>query len=110
MHAEIRLRGKKKFYYLAHSFRDRGKVKKVRRYLGANLSEKKIQELRPGAEQSILKQIEIYRKIGDPQGCIRYSGAGGKEGHVIKPPYSQHTGMRRQSAARPLSSTTNASI
>lgn len=66
MHAEIRLRGKKKFYYLAHSFRDRGKVKKVRRYLGANLSEKKIQELRPGAEQSILKQIEIYRKIGDP--------------------------------------------
>ena len=66
MHIEIRHKGKKKLYYLAHSFRDRGKVKKVRRYLGANLTKKRLRELMAGAEEAILQQIEIYSKIRDP--------------------------------------------
>ena len=66
MHIEIRKRGKKKLYYLAHSFRDNGKVRKIRRYLGADLTENKIKELRKTAERAILEQIENYRKIRDP--------------------------------------------
>lgn len=66
MHIEIRKRGKKKLYYLAHSFRDNNSVRKVRRYLGADLSSEKIKELRKSAEKAILKQIENYKKIRDP--------------------------------------------
>ena len=66
MHIEIRKRGKNKLYYLAHSFRDNGKVRKIRRYLGKNLTEKEIEKLKERAEKSILEQIESYKKIRDP--------------------------------------------
>jgi Fic family protein len=66
MHVEIRRSGGRKLYYLAHSFRDGDRVRKVRRYLGANLTGKKITEIRKQAEKSILEQIENYRKIRDP--------------------------------------------
>lgn len=66
MHIEIRKRGKKKLYYLAHSFRDNGNIRKVRRYLGADLSGKKINDLRGSAEKAIMEQIENYKKIRDP--------------------------------------------
>ena len=66
MHVEIRKRGKNKLYYISHSFRDNGNVKKIRRYIGKNLTEKEIKELREKAEKSILEQIKSYRKIRDP--------------------------------------------
>lgn len=66
MHIEIRRRKKKKLYYLAHSFRDNGKVRKVRRFLGTDLTENKIYELRKHAEIAIIEQIDIYKKIRDP--------------------------------------------
>jgi len=66
MHVEIRKRKKSKLYYLAHSFRDGPKVRKVRRYLGADLSQEKVSELRRGAEKAIREQIALYRKIRDP--------------------------------------------
>lgn len=66
MHIEIRKRGKKKLYYLAHSFRDNGSIRKVRRYLGANLSNDKIKELRKDVEKTMQEQVENYRKIRDP--------------------------------------------
>jgi len=66
MHIEIRKRGKGEIYYLAHSFRDSGKVRKIRRYLGVNLSRKQIDELRKEAEEDIRGQIESYKKIRDP--------------------------------------------
>jgi hypothetical protein len=66
MHIEIRRRGNKKLYYLAHSFRDNSNIRKVRRYLGANLNDEKIKEFRKGAEKAILEQIENYKKIRDP--------------------------------------------
>lgn len=66
MHIEVRERGGKKLFYLAHSFREKGKVKKIRRYLGADLSEDKILELRVHAGKAIQEQIDSVRKIRDP--------------------------------------------
>ena len=66
MHLEIRERGRKKVYYLAHSFRDNGSVRKIRRYLGSDLAEVEIRKLRVEAEKTILEQIDNYRKIRDP--------------------------------------------
>ncbi len=66
MHIEIRKRKEKKLYYLAHSFRDAGKVRKFRRYLGADLTEKEIKEKRKKWEKPILDQITEYKKINDP--------------------------------------------
>ncbi len=74
MHMEIRKRGRKNLYYLAHSFRDNGNVRKVRRYLGADLSAEKIKQLRRSAEKAILEQIEIYKKIRDPLHAVLSSG------------------------------------
>lgn len=66
MYIEVRKRGRDRIYYLAHSFRDDGKVKKIRRYLGANLSKKQIEGLRKEAEQDIRGQVESYKRIRDP--------------------------------------------
>jgi Fic family protein len=66
MNIETRKQGKKRLYYLSHSFRDNGSVRKVRRFLGYDLDEKKIEILRAAAEAGILGQIEEYKKIGDP--------------------------------------------
>jgi len=66
MHLEIRKKGKKKLYYLAHSFRHGNKVRKVRRYLGEDLKAEEIENLRKGAEKSILGQISSLRAVRDP--------------------------------------------
>jgi Fic family protein len=66
MNLEVRKVGKRKKYYLAHSFREGKKISKIRRYLGANLSKKDLQRLRPIAEEIIKQQIESYRIIKDP--------------------------------------------
>ena len=66
MHIEVRKVGKKKLYYLAYSFRDGRRVRKVRRYLGENLTNEEIRIKRAGAEKSIQEQLENYRRISDP--------------------------------------------
>jgi len=66
MFIEIRKVGKKKKYYLAHSFRYGKKIVKIRRYLGSYLSKKKLQELRKRAEALILEQVKSYKEIRDP--------------------------------------------
>lgn len=63
---EIRKQGKKKKYYLSHSFREGKKVKKIRRYLGINLQKKQLDKLKERAEQIIEQQIESYKLISDP--------------------------------------------
>ncbi|MBI4150145.1 Fic family protein [Candidatus Woesearchaeota archaeon] len=63
---EIHAQGKKKKYYLAHSFRDGKKVKKIRRYLGADLSEDQLRKLRGRAEEIIREQVNVYKSIADP--------------------------------------------
>ncbi|MEA3378196.1 MAG: Fic family protein [Nanoarchaeota archaeon] len=66
MNLEIRKLGKKKKYYLAHSFREGKKVKKIRRYLGIDLSKKSLEKLRARAEQILKQQINSYKQIKDP--------------------------------------------
>ena len=63
---EVRDIGKKKKYYLTHSFREGKKVKKIRRYLGMDLSKKQIEKLKVRAEEIIKEQIESYKLIRDP--------------------------------------------
>jgi len=57
MFLEIRKQGKKKKYYLSHSYRVEGNVKKVVRYLGVDIDEEELQKRRAKAEQLILKEI-----------------------------------------------------
>ena len=66
MHLEIQKQGKTRKFYLAHAFREDGKVKKIRRYLGADLTEQKLKELRARAEELFSEQIRAYLGIKDP--------------------------------------------
>ena len=58
MFIEIRKKGKKKKYYLVQTFRVQDKVKRISRYLGSNLNENKLKELKKRAEQLILSQMK----------------------------------------------------
>ncbi len=58
MFIEIRKEGKKKKYYLIHSFRIGDRVKRISRFLGSNLSKKQLEKLRKRAEQLILEEIK----------------------------------------------------
>jgi Fic family protein len=64
MHVEVRTRGKRKLYYLAHSFREGARVKKIRKYLGADLGIKELSDHRTQAEKELLERSE--RRIRDP--------------------------------------------
>ena len=66
MFLEIRELGKKKKYYLTHSYKQEGKVKKIRRYLGENLTKQQIAKIQPQAEIAIMQRIEERSKISDP--------------------------------------------
>ena len=46
MHIEIRKAGGRTKYYLAHSYRKGGNVRKTRVYLGANLSQSELEAKR----------------------------------------------------------------
>ncbi len=59
MFLEKRKAGKNVKYYLVHSYRDENNtVKKIRRFLGSNLSEKDLDKLRKRAQILIKQQIE----------------------------------------------------
>jgi len=51
---------------LAHSFREGGRVHKIRKYLGSNLPEKELKERKEKAEKLILEEINQYKIIQDP--------------------------------------------
>lgn len=53
-------------YYLVHSYRRGSKTKKLRVYLGVNLSEKGLKAKRAEAEKKILERIDRTRIIHDP--------------------------------------------
>lgn len=53
-------------YYLAHSFREGGKVHKIRKYLGADLNPQSLKERGEKAKQLILEEINQYKIIKDP--------------------------------------------
>jgi Fic family protein len=60
MYIERRKAGKQIKYYLVHSYREKDKVKKIRRYLGINLSNEELKKRRKYAEEFILNVIEEY--------------------------------------------------
>ena len=64
MHIEKRRIGKKTKYYLAHAFREDGKVRKLRVYLGTN--KKVVKNERVHAEKIIKERIALYKVISDP--------------------------------------------
>jgi Fic family protein len=57
MHIEKRKQGNNTKYYLSHSYRVGKKTKKIRHYLGLNLTEEEIEERRPEAEKEIMQQM-----------------------------------------------------
>jgi len=58
MFIEIRKQGKKKKYYLSHTYRVGKKVKKIVRFLGSDLTKKQLERLEKRAEKLILEQIK----------------------------------------------------
>jgi len=66
MFIETRTIGKKKKYYLVHSFRKGDEVKKIRLYLGADLSKDQLAEERNIAEKELIARIEKIGVVHDP--------------------------------------------
>jgi len=66
MYIEKRKEGNKVKYYIAHSFREGGKVHKIRKFLGKDISNKELKERIIKAEKIILEEINKYKIIGDP--------------------------------------------
>ncbi len=60
MYIEKRKLEKQLKYYLVHSYREKGKVKKIRRYLGINLSEDELKKRTKYAEVFILNILDEY--------------------------------------------------
>ena len=58
MYLEKRKIGKNIKYYLVHSYREKSKVEKIRRYLGSNLGEKELEEQRRKVEKIIKEIVE----------------------------------------------------
>ena len=66
MYVEIREENGHKKFYLAHSFRVSGSVKKIRVYIGADLSPEELKLQRKNAEAELKKRIKEKQSIGDP--------------------------------------------
>lgn len=58
MYIERRKSGKNTKYYLIHSYREKNRVEKIRKYLGMNLSEEELRDKEKKAERVILKVIQ----------------------------------------------------
>lgn len=58
MYIEKRKSGKDIKYYLVHSYREKDKVEKIRRYLGLNLSKEELKKKKEKTEKKILEIIE----------------------------------------------------
>jgi Fic family protein len=53
-------------YYLAHSFREGGKVQKIRVYLGSNIKKKVLEERQEKAKELLLQQVNSFKIIRSP--------------------------------------------
>src|SRR3989338_6900362 len=58
MYVENRKSGKNIKYYLVHSYRDKGKVRKIRKYLGRNLAKEELEKVKNSAKLHILRLLE----------------------------------------------------
>ena len=58
MYVENRKSGKNIKYYLVHSYRDKGRVSKIRKYLGRNLAKEELEKAKNNAKLHILELLE----------------------------------------------------
>ena len=58
MYIEKRKLGKNIKYYLIHSYREKEKVEKIRKYLGSNLSKEELEKAKKKAEEKIKELLE----------------------------------------------------
>ena len=58
MYVEKRKDGKNTKFYLVHSYREKGKVKKIRKYLGQNLTKSELKEEKARANRHIFELLE----------------------------------------------------
>lgn len=58
MYVEKRKKGKSVKYYLVHSYREKGEVKKIRKYLGIDLTKQELDKRKKETEKIILDLIE----------------------------------------------------
>jgi Fic family protein len=66
MHLEIREKNGSRKYYLAQSFRVGSRVKKVRVYLGTNLTPEELKQKRKHAETKLNERVKEAQAIHDP--------------------------------------------
>ena len=66
MHLEIREKNGSRKYYLAYSFRVGSLVKKVRVYLGTDLTPEELKQKRKGAEAKLKDRVKEAQAIHDP--------------------------------------------
>jgi len=66
MHVERRETRGVTQYYLAHSYREKGKIRKLRVYLGADLSASELAEKKIVAERTLQYRAKALKAIGDP--------------------------------------------
>ena len=66
MYIEKRKNSNRTRYWLSHSFREGGKIHKIRKLLGTDLSLKVLEDRKRKAEQLILEEINKYKIIKDP--------------------------------------------
>ncbi len=53
-------------YFLSHTFREGGKVHKIRKFLGADLGKALLKERKDKAEKLVLEEIKEFKIISDP--------------------------------------------
>jgi Fic family protein len=66
VHIEIREKNGSKKYYLAHSFREGDNVRKVRVFLGTDLTQEALKAKEKAAEAELNRRIEEAKAIRDP--------------------------------------------
>jgi Fic family protein len=66
VHLEVREKSGSKKYYLAHSFRDGDSVRKVRVFLGTDLTAEELASRRKNAEAELKRRIAEAKAIRDP--------------------------------------------
>jgi len=66
MYIEVREKSGSKKYYLAHSFRVGNSVKKIRIFLGRDLSVEELRLKRKNSEDELKRRIDESKKIRDP--------------------------------------------
>lgn len=66
MHIEKRRKDGKVQYYLSHSYRKGGKIRKIRIYLGSDLTEREVESRKNEAEQRIKSRLQAAMFMHDP--------------------------------------------